>query len=88
MDTMDMRQLIQKRSKLVRKKTDVTPPYTEPIIQQEVQQTEPLVESSPSYKISEPDSIKEHYRPLRSVGNSGWQPSDVWRELRVDDFCG
>jgi hypothetical protein len=21
------------------------------------------------------------------VGNSGWQPSDVWRELRVDDFC-
>ncbi|MBN3889660.1 MAG: hypothetical protein HWQ43_10960 [Nostoc sp. JL31] len=37
---------------------------------------------------SESDYISEHYRPLRSVGNSGWQPSDVWRELRVDNFCG
>ena len=83
-----MRQLIQKRSKLVRKKTDVTPPSTESIIQQEVQQPEPVAEESPSYKVSEPDPVKEYYRPLRSVGNSGWQVSDVWRELRVDDFCG
>ena len=25
--------------------------------------------------------------PVQSVGNSGWQISDVWRDLRVDDFC-
>jgi hypothetical protein len=25
--------------------------------------------------------------PVQSVGNSGWQVSDVWRDLRVDDFC-
>ncbi|MEH2208574.1 MAG: hypothetical protein V7K53_31655 [Nostoc sp.] len=37
--------------------------------------------------VSESEYISEHYRPLRSVGNSGWQSSDVWRELRVDDFC-
>ncbi|HYW18095.1 MAG TPA: hypothetical protein VE956_02070 [Nodularia sp. (in: cyanobacteria)] len=83
-----MRELIQKRSKLVRKKIDVTPSSTESIAHEKVQETEPVIESSPSYKISESDSIKEHYRPLRSLGNSGWQPSDVWRELRVDDFCG
>ena len=25
--------------------------------------------------------------PVQSVGNSGWQVSDVWRDIRVDDFC-
>ncbi|RCJ30644.1 hypothetical protein A6769_32885 [Nostoc punctiforme NIES-2108] len=25
---------------------------------------------------------------VQSVGNSGWQVSDVWRDIRVDDFCG
>ncbi|OYE01007.1 hypothetical protein [Nostoc sp. 'Peltigera membranacea cyanobiont' 232] len=25
--------------------------------------------------------------PVQSVGNSGWQMSDVWRDIRVDDFC-
>ena len=26
--------------------------------------------------------------PVQSVGNSGWQISDIWRDIRVDDFCG
>ncbi|MBD2247452.1 hypothetical protein [Nostoc sp. FACHB-888] len=25
--------------------------------------------------------------PVQSVGNSGWQVSNVWRDIRVDDFC-
>ncbi|MEA5601916.1 hypothetical protein [Nostoc sp. UHCC 0252] len=25
--------------------------------------------------------------PVQSVGNSGWQISDIWRDIRVDDFC-
>ncbi|MCC5612789.1 MULTISPECIES: hypothetical protein [unclassified Nostoc] len=25
--------------------------------------------------------------PVQSIGNSGWQVSDVWRDIRVDDFC-
>nr|WP_242072254.1 hypothetical protein [Nostoc sp. FACHB-110] len=25
--------------------------------------------------------------PVQSLGNSGWQVSDVWRDLRVDRFC-
>ncbi|QLE53571.1 hypothetical protein FD724_37520 (plasmid) [Nostoc sp. C057] len=50
---------------------------------------ETVIEPNPPVYIeaSKSDYISEHYRSLRSVGNSGWQPSDVWRELRVDDFC-
>jgi hypothetical protein len=25
--------------------------------------------------------------PVQSVGKSGWQISDIWRDIRVDDFC-
>ncbi|WP_375505742.1 hypothetical protein [uncultured Nostoc sp.] len=25
--------------------------------------------------------------PVQSVGNSGWQISNIWRDIRVDDFC-
>ncbi|MBD2683210.1 MULTISPECIES: hypothetical protein [Nostoc] len=32
-------------------------------------------------------ALVQDYRTLQSVGNSGWQASDIWRELRVDGFC-
>jgi hypothetical protein len=88
----DMQRLIKKTSNPVRKKTEVTPPPTEPIEIPESQNIpEPVIEPNlPVYiedYVSESEYISEHYRPLRSVGNSGWQPSDVWRELRVDNFC-
>jgi hypothetical protein len=25
---------------------------------------------------------------LKSIENSGWQVSDIWREIRVDSYCG
>ncbi|MEH1945366.1 MAG: hypothetical protein V7L01_34860 [Nostoc sp.] len=89
---IDMKRLIKKNPNPVRKKTEVTPPPTEPIEIPESQNIpEPVIEPNPPVYIedyvSESEYISEHYRPLRSVGNSGWQPSDVWRELRVDDFC-
>lgn len=34
-----------------------------------------------------------HYIPVRdnpiiySVGNTGWQVSEIWKEIRLDDFC-
>ncbi|MEJ1929585.1 hypothetical protein WDZ92_04810, partial [Nostoc sp. NIES-2111] len=35
-----------------------------------------------------PNYIPAHDYPLiQSVGNSGWQVSDIWRDLRVDNFC-
>ena len=93
MMTINMQRLIKKTSNPVRKKTEVTPPPTEPIEMPESQNIPELViEPNPPVYIedyvSESEYISEHYRPLRSVGNSGWQPSDMWRELRVDDFCG
>ncbi|OYD92596.1 hypothetical protein CDG76_24100 [Nostoc sp. 'Peltigera membranacea cyanobiont' 210A] len=89
--TMNMQRLIKKTSNPIRKITEETPPSTEPIEMPESQDIpESVVEPNlPVYmEASESDYICEHYRPLRSVGNSGWQPSDVWRELRVDNFCG
>ncbi|MBD2564890.1 MULTISPECIES: hypothetical protein [Nostoc] len=89
---IDMKRLIKKKPNSVRKKTEVTPPPTQPIEMPESQNISEIViePNSPVYiedYASESEYISEHYRPLRSVGNSGWQPSDVWRELRVDDFC-
>ncbi|MHC5596048.1 MAG: hypothetical protein ACYTXC_08850 [Nostoc sp.] len=91
---IDMKRLIKKNPNPVRKKAEVTPPPIEPIEMLESQNIpEPVIEPNPPVYIedyvseSESEYISEHYRPLRSVGNSGWQPSDVWRELRVDDFC-
>ncbi len=34
-----------------------------------------------------------HYIPVgdypvaQSIGNSGWQASDIWRDIRIDNFC-
>ncbi|MBD0304650.1 MAG: hypothetical protein ICV85_21570 [Tolypothrix sp. T3-bin4] len=41
-----------------------------------------------------PETIEPNYIPVRdnpivqSVGKSGWQISDIWRDIRVDNFCG
>jgi HEPN domain-containing protein len=26
-------------------------------------------------------------RLIQSVGNSGWQVSEIWRDIRIDNFC-
>jgi hypothetical protein len=51
--------------------------------------SEPVAEEKPviipEYK--EPNYIPMRDNPLvQSVGNSGWQPSDIWREMRLDSF--
>lgn len=36
----------------------------------------------------EPNYIQVWDNPIvQSVGKSGWQISDIWRDIRVDDFC-
>ncbi|MEH2171927.1 hypothetical protein [Nostoc sp.] len=89
---IDMKRLIKKNPNPVRNQTEVTPPPIEPIEIPESQNiSEPMIEPNPPVYIegyvSESECISEHYRLLRFVGNSGWQLSDVWRELKVDDFC-
>jgi len=51
---------------------------------------EPIMEEQKELYI---DIREPNYIPLRdnpviqSAGNSGWQVSDIWRDIRVDDFC-
>jgi hypothetical protein len=96
MNPIEMRQLIKKVEKPVRKKIETTSPPEDEIVQPESQVPEPLAESEPVVEEPTPPAYIEvpesaayipEYRPLRSVGNSGWQVSDVWRDIRVDDFC-
>lgn len=55
----------------------------EPAIEQQ-----PLVEpQSQATEYLTPYAPVQDYPILQSAGNSGWQPSDIWRELRVDGFC-
>jgi hypothetical protein len=52
---------------------------------------EPIVEEYQEYII---EDREVNYIPLRthpivqSVGNSGWQVSDIWKDVRVDNFSG
>ncbi len=51
---------------------------------------EKVVETKPVINV---DVTTSNYIPVRdnpivrSVGNSGWQISDIWRDIRVDNFC-
>jgi hypothetical protein len=65
-------------------------------IEDEEQNIQPENEDFPEV-IPEPKQLiletqLSHYVPVRdnpivqSVGNSGWQVSDIWRDIRVDDF--
>ncbi|BAY73297.1 hypothetical protein NIES23_61250 (plasmid) [Trichormus variabilis NIES-23] len=50
------------------------------------EQTDLALQSSPSEYL--PPHLPVYDSPLiQSAGNSGWQVSDIWRDLRVDDFC-
>jgi hypothetical protein len=56
-----------------------------------VNSSTPVVEGKP---VITPEPREPNYIPLpdnpivQSVSNSGWQISDIWRDIRVDDFCG
>ena len=51
---------------------------------------EASVETEP---VMNTEAITPNYIPVRdnprvqSVGNSGWQISDIWKDIRVDNFC-
>ncbi|MDF5707323.1 MAG: hypothetical protein PUP90_06490 [Nostoc sp. S4] len=89
--------IIKKSEKLTLKKMKEMEEAQEQTLQGEtVDFSEPPVEEkpviTPEYPVSiveykEPDYIAVRDNPLvQSVGNSGWQPSDIWREIRVDSF--
>ncbi|MFB2771312.1 hypothetical protein ACE1AT_18755 [Pelatocladus sp. BLCC-F211] len=47
-----------------------------------------LLEENFDMSYQEPNYISvRDYPAVQSVGNSGWQVSEIWRDLRIDNFC-
>ncbi|WP_341529561.1 hypothetical protein WKK05_09765 [Nostoc sp. UHCC 0302] len=89
---MDM-QLIKKSDKPVLRRTDIIDLLKEQDIFADSTDTidieePPIEEEEPIYIEDEEDNyIPVRDNPLvQSVGKSGWQISDIWRDIRVDSF--
>lgn len=97
-----MKPMIKKSDLRIIKKTTAPQSPPPPVVPtDDVDDSQPIVNAvSPSFD-EQPDlapqtSATESYKPhtpvadyplVGSVGNSGWQVSDIWRDLRVDAFC-
>ncbi|BAY41603.1 hypothetical protein NIES2111_59990 (plasmid) [Nostoc sp. NIES-2111] len=89
---------IKKPELRILKKSAHSQPVQEPEpIVDTISNDEPLIEEQPPQPQLNLDAPTPDYYPrhlpvydsplVQSVGNSGWQVSDIWRDLRVDDFC-
>ncbi|MBD2303499.1 hypothetical protein H6G80_32410 [Nostoc sp. FACHB-87] len=83
-----MNPIIKKPEFRALKKSVAPQPATEKLSPVELVVEDPIVEQPAqevTHTVAEELSI---YAPLfQSVGNSGWQVSEIWRDLRVDGFC-
>ncbi|ABA24718.1 conserved hypothetical protein (plasmid) [Trichormus variabilis ATCC 29413] len=91
-----MKPIKKSELRILKKSTDPQPlqePVTQsdafaantPIIEQPLQPQIDVDIPAPEYL---PPHLPVYDSPLvQSVGNSGWQVSDIWRDLRVDGFC-
>ncbi|QLE59606.1 hypothetical protein [Nostoc sp. TCL26-01] len=77
---------------LTLKKATVPKPEHEQI--EEIIASEPIVNPQQFVNVeSQATEYLPSYAPLQDYGmtqsaaNSGWQPSDIWRELRIDACC-
>lgn len=88
---MDIK-LIKKSEKLTLKQMKQIEEAEDQLLQADnVNYSKPINEELPVIipELREPDYIPFlDNPPVQSVGNSGWQVSDIWRDIRVDDFCG
>ena len=91
---IDTKKIIKKSDKLTLKQMKLIEEAEDQLLQTDtVSSSAPVVEvEEKPVAISEP-RVPDYVPfldnpPVQSVGNSGWQVSDVWRDIRVDDFCG
>ncbi|MBD6620674.1 hypothetical protein FNW02_34135 [Komarekiella sp. 'clone 1'] len=86
------RKLIKKSEKLTLRQMKEIEEAEDQLLQADsVDFPPPIVEEKPVIipELREPGYIPLlDNPPVQSVGNSGWQVSDIWRDIRVDDFCG
>ncbi|MBD2357454.1 hypothetical protein H6G41_23035 [Tolypothrix sp. FACHB-123] len=86
---------IKKPELVIVKKSVASQPALEEVSPaQTVSADEPIIEQQPDVKVESQFTEYLHvYAPvqdapvLQFVGNTGWQVSDIWRDLRVDNFC-
>ena len=83
-------QLIKRIEKPVLPKLETQEDLPQPTLRVDtVEIQEPIFESNPVLDINyqEPNYIPVRDNPIvQSVGNSGWQVSEIWRDLRIDNF--
>ncbi|WP_353933313.1 hypothetical protein WJM97_23515 (plasmid) [Okeanomitos corallinicola TIOX110] len=79
-----------KKSEKLRQETQITEETKEPNLQSDVSNTEKTtVEEHLKHdiKFQEPNYIPIRDNPIvLSVGNTGWQVSDIWKDIRLDNF--
>lgn len=88
----DTKKIIKKKSdKLTLRQMKLIEEAEDQLLQANtVKYTAPVIEEK---LVAIPLPKEPNYIPLRdnpivqSVGKSGWQISDIWRDIRVDDFC-
>lgn len=84
-----------KKPELRRLNKSVTPqPATEELPQVDTVVNPEAITEQPPQEVESPAavflpsySMVQQYPVLQSVGNTGWQVSEIWRDLRVDSFC-
>lgn len=85
---------IKKPELLIVKKSVASQPALEEVAPAKmVSADEPIIEQPDLDVESQLTEYLHVYAPvqdspvLQSVGNTGWQVSDIWRDLRIDNFC-
>jgi hypothetical protein len=90
--TLMDRKLIKKSEKLTLRQMKEIEEAEDQLLQADNVNFSPtIVEEEPAITPvpQEPNYIPSRDNPVvQSVCNSGWQVSDIWRDIRVDDFCG
>lgn len=84
---MDMK-LIKKSEKLLLNKIKLMEESEEENLSADTfENPEPIVEKELYIERREPHYIPVRDNPIvQSVGNSGWQVSDIWKDIRLDNF--
>ncbi|WDD36169.1 hypothetical protein PQG02_31300 (plasmid) [Nostoc sp. UHCC 0926] len=87
---IDTKKIIKKSDKLTLRQMKLIEEAEDQLLQVDtINSSAPVVEEKPviTQEPREPDYIPFlDNPPVQSVGNSGWQVSDVWRDLRVDSY--
>jgi hypothetical protein len=82
--------LIKKSEKLLLQKMNIMEEIEEKNLQDDI--SDAPKSSAPEKQVLDVENREPNYIPLRdnpvvqSVGNTGWQVSEIWKDIRLDNF--